>query len=186
MELAELSLKVLYVDTLFYMKHFNILHWKTMVWLNLPISVILSAKLWPAPVRKGRLRLSYVGTDTGASVPTPPLPLSRPCGSVRIPRQGKPNNLLSIMELLSDIVYWALYAFFFGGCILILGAQSGNIYWPWLSASFRSTEWVWQAEQMKQKSSTIPSDIRSCISRITCSAPDTKRYKSLFFSEKME
>ncbi len=27
------------------------------------------------------------------------------------------------MELLSDIVYWALYAFFFGGCILILGAQ---------------------------------------------------------------
>ena len=34
------------------------------------------------------------------------------------------------MELLSDIVYWALYAFFFGGCILILGAQSGSIYWP--------------------------------------------------------
>lgn len=33
------------------------------------------------------------------------------------------------MELLSDIVYWALYAFF-GGCILILGGQSGNIYWP--------------------------------------------------------
>lgn len=31
MEFAELSLKVLYVDTLFYMKHFNILHWKTMV-----------------------------------------------------------------------------------------------------------------------------------------------------------
>ena len=27
------------------------------------------------------------------------------------------------MELLSDIVYWALYAFFVGGCILILGAQ---------------------------------------------------------------
>ena len=27
------------------------------------------------------------------------------------------------MELLSDIVYWSLYAFFFGGCILILGAQ---------------------------------------------------------------
>lgn len=27
------------------------------------------------------------------------------------------------MELLSNIVYWALYAFFFGGCILILGAQ---------------------------------------------------------------
>lgn len=27
------------------------------------------------------------------------------------------------MELLSDIVYWALYAFFFGDCILILGAQ---------------------------------------------------------------
>ena len=27
------------------------------------------------------------------------------------------------MELLSDIVYWALYAFFFGCCILILGAQ---------------------------------------------------------------
>lgn len=31
MEFAELSLKVLYVDTLFHMKHFNILHWKTMV-----------------------------------------------------------------------------------------------------------------------------------------------------------
>ena len=74
-------------------------------------------------LRKGRLRLSCVGTDSGASVPTPPLPLSRSCGSFRIPRQGKPNNLLSIMELLSDIVYWALYAFFFGGCILILGAQ---------------------------------------------------------------
>lgn len=27
------------------------------------------------------------------------------------------------MELLSDIVYWVLYAFFFGGCIRILGAQ---------------------------------------------------------------
>ena len=27
------------------------------------------------------------------------------------------------MELLSDIAYWALYAFFFGGCILILAAQ---------------------------------------------------------------
>lgn len=27
------------------------------------------------------------------------------------------------MELLSDIIYWALYAFFFGRCILILGAQ---------------------------------------------------------------
>lgn len=27
------------------------------------------------------------------------------------------------MELLSDIVYWALYTFFFGGCILILGVQ---------------------------------------------------------------
>lgn len=27
------------------------------------------------------------------------------------------------MELLSDIAYRALYAFFFGGCILILGTQ---------------------------------------------------------------
>ena len=27
------------------------------------------------------------------------------------------------MELLSDIVFWALYAFFFGVCILILGVQ---------------------------------------------------------------
>ena len=40
-----------------------------------------------------------------------------------VPSMRQPNNLLSIMELLSDIVYWALYAFFFGGCILILGAQ---------------------------------------------------------------
>ena len=31
MEFAELSLKVLYVDTLFYMKNFNSLCWKTMV-----------------------------------------------------------------------------------------------------------------------------------------------------------
>lgn len=31
MEFAELSLKELHVDTLFYMKHFNILRWKTMV-----------------------------------------------------------------------------------------------------------------------------------------------------------
>lgn len=80
-------------------------------------------KAMAGPCPQGPASPSYVGTDTGASVPTTPLPLSRPCGSVRIPRQGKPNNLLSIMELLSDIVYWALYAFFFGGCILILGAQ---------------------------------------------------------------
>ena len=31
MEFAELSLKVLYVDTLFYMKHFNIQYRKSMV-----------------------------------------------------------------------------------------------------------------------------------------------------------
>lgn len=32
------------------------------------------------------------------------------------------------MELLSDIVYWALYAFFFGGCILILGCADHQGY----------------------------------------------------------
>lgn len=94
-----------------------------LVLISIPASLNPFRKVMAGPCPQGPASPSYVGTDTGASVPTPPLPLSRPCGSVRIPRQGKPNNLLSIMELLSDIVYWALYAFFFGGCILILGAQ---------------------------------------------------------------